>query len=202
MPAPEAADTPLSPRQTVEKLIAFRKAARFDDMLPLIVASDGPNVVRLIQAADDFTQANRDFVALVRAKIGEIIADGVDCGSLAENLDIFSSFVTPLDERIDGETATVTFTIEGRLPTRSTTLRRIDGAWRYDPGDARGADAAAAIAKMAEGLREVRKKLESGAIDTARVRADPNLLVGELQRTLAAGAALLPSTRPAPKNGG
>ncbi len=97
-----------------------------------------------------------------------------------------------LDERIAADAAEISFTVDGRLPTRRTTLRRAGSSWLYDPGDGDGQALADAFRKMARGLEQVAIDLRSGRLPAEEVRRNPEKLANEVRLRLLPGARLLP----------
>lgn len=182
----------LSPRQVVERLIEVRSRSAFQEMMPLIVAPRAGEIVTMLVAIQDFLAANHALCEHVRREIGLGLADAIDHRDLAYEMGIFSSYVRVLDEHIDGDTAIVTFTVDGRLPAREAELRRIGGRWQYDPGPGDFQQLSEAFNRMARGLRQVTEELQTGRLTTAEVRANPEKLFEEVRVRLMPGVKLLP----------
>lgn len=187
----------LTPRQTAARLIELHRARRFDELAAWVVPEQADEVRRYLQAVDGFLAANARLCAWVSAEVGPGAVASIDFAALAANLDIFSRYVDLLDEVVEGDAATVTYTVDARLPSRRAAFRRVDGSWRYDPGGG-PPGAAAALESMAVGLKTLMADLESGAIDRSELVRDPALLVQEVQRRLRPGVRLLPQ----PPDGG
>ena len=182
----------VSPRETVARLIEARRTGAYQTMTPLIVPGRNADVLTTLVAVDDFLSANQQLCDLVREKVGLGLAQTIDQGFRAYYLDIFSKYVELLDEHIDGNTAVVSFTVDGHLPALHAQLRLVDGTWRYDPGPGEYQQLADAFGRLARGLRQVVGEIESGRLSAAQLRDDPELLVREVDIRLRPGVKLLP----------
>lgn len=187
-----AASAGRSPTATLEKLIAIRAAHQYEEMNPLIIAEQRHEVVRYLMAIDEYLTANGQLCRYVRDNIATGLAQTIDQSRLAGNLNIFSQYVTLLDERIDGDRADVSFLVDEKLPARHAQLRRVGGHWLYDPGPGERAKIVPAVQRMAEGLRRVLRELQSGGLDTAAMRDDPKLLIEAVRIRILPGVKMLP----------
>jgi hypothetical protein len=180
------------PRAVLEELIAARASGDQAAIAARVHPDQSAGLVRVVLAVDELLAANTRLMELVRSRIGPGLAASIDQGHLADYLDILSRHVELLDERISGDEATVAFVVSGRLPTRRARLVRLDGQWRYDPGEDHPPALPAALREMARGLRQVCTALESGQLDPAAVRERPELLLEEVRRRLKPGVEMLP----------
>jgi hypothetical protein len=174
-------------------LIAHHDARRYERMDPLIVAEQRNDAVSYVRAMDELLDANRMLGDFVRRHVGSGVLRSIDQSHLAGSMNIFSRDVKLLDEGIDGERAVIGFTVEGALPARRAELRRIDGAWLYDPGRGDAARMVPAVQRMAEGLRATLRELQAGKLDPAEMRRDPNKLIEAVRVRLAPGIRMLPT---------
>lgn len=190
--ASKAAAAPLSPREVLSQLIHARTTRNYAAMTPLIAPGRAREVVEVLLAMDEFLAADARLRELLRDQFSPALADAVSQAHVASSLDIFSTSVELLDTRISGDGATVAFTIAGRLPPERATLRRIEGAWRYDPGAGYSAQLPEAFRRMARGLRQMREDLENGRLDVPALRQDVQSVIAEVRTRLLPGIKLLP----------
>jgi hypothetical protein len=190
-PAPRS-PVPRSPRDTVERLIAARESGSYQALGELIRPERAQQVIRTLMAVDEFLHANRVLCDYVHETFALGLSQSIDQSDWGARLDIFSRYVELVDQRIEGDTAVVTFTVDGRVPVRRARLVRVDGAWRYDPGPGYDAQLPAAFERMAQGLRRVLDDLKSGRLAADAIRADPRKLVEEVRVRLQPGIGLLP----------
>lgn len=183
----------LTPRQTIERIIALRRGAQYSEMERYIVAARRGDTLKTLSAVDDFLAANDELCHIVQTQIGLGLAESIDQSALGANLDIFSRYVEVLDERSEGDSATVAFQVDRKLPLRRATLRRTDGVWLYDPGPGYQPEIPAAFSTMARGLRLVSDDLRSGRLSPEAVKQRPELLLEEIKIRLSPGAKLLPA---------
>lgn len=181
-----------SPRDTVERLIALRATRKYDQMLPMIVKNQRHEVVRYLPAIDEFLNAGRVLCEHVRGRHGVGVAALIDFSHLAGNLDIFSEYVAVLDESVDGDAASVAYTVDRRLPVRHARLRRVGDRWLYDPGQGYGPQLIPALRKMSEGLRRTLQEMQSGNLKQADFAAFPEELVEAVRIRILPGVKMLP----------
>jgi hypothetical protein len=149
-------------------------------------------VVKTLMAVDEFLRANRTLCDYVRDEFALGLSQSIDQSQWGAHLSIFSRYVELVDERIEGGTATVSFTVDAQLPVQHARLVRSDGMWRYDPGDGYDPRLPAAFQRMARGLRQVLDDLREGRLPAEAVRADPQKLVEEVRVRLVPGIKMLP----------
>ena len=181
-----------TPLETIARLTELRKEGRYDAMRPYIVPERAGDVVVTLVAVQDFLNANEQLCALVRQKIGPGLAATIDQGHHAYRLGIFSRSVELLDGVIDGNSAVVTFTVDGQLPARTAELRVVGGQWCYDPGPGDATRLAKAFTMMADGLRKVAGELKSDRVDIEKMRTDPESLAKLVAAHLKAGVQMIP----------
>lgn len=162
-------------------------------MNDLVVAGRAHQVVKTLMAVDEFLRANRALCDYVRDEFAVGLSQSIDQSRWGASLDIFSRYVELIEERIEGDQATVSFTVDGRLPLRHARLVRIDGVWRYDPGPGYSPQLPTAFERMARGLRQVLDDLKSGRVSANAVRADPQRLIEEVRVRLLPGVKMLPA---------
>lgn len=163
-----------------------------------MVAGRAADAARTLAAIDEFLLANRLLCEHVRDRFGPGMAQLIDQSHIAGNLDVFSPYVELVDEEVNGDEAHVSFTVDGRLPLKRTRLVRVDGQWKYDPGDGYATNLPDAFRRMAEGLRLVLDGLKRGQPAAERILEKPEVLVEEVRVRLIPGVAMLkPTTAPA-----
>jgi hypothetical protein len=165
----------------------------------LIVPGRTHEVVKTLMAVDDFLRMNRTLRNYVREEFAIGLSQSIDQSHWGAHLDIFSRYVELVAEHVEGETATVSFTVDGRLPVQRAHLVRTDGVWRYDPGPGYDPQLPAAFQQMARGLRQVLDDLKDGRLPADAIRADPARLIEEVRVRLVPGIKMLPAeptTRP------
>jgi hypothetical protein len=192
-PASAPSVTPnVSPRRTLELLLAARQDGRSDLMRDYIAPARVDDVIALLAAVDEFLAANESLCRDVSARFEPGVASAIDQSRLGGHLDIFSRSVELRDERVLDDRAEVTFLVESRLPLRTAKLQRLDGKWRYDPGEGFDGRLVEAFRLLAAGMRSVRERLESGELSTSAIQQSPDLLFAALAGALQPGAARLP----------
>lgn len=181
-----------SPAQVIREILRVRAAAKYADLRELVLANRTEDVTRTLLAVDDFLAANRMLCDQIRAKVGPGVSARVDQSHLADHLDVFSRYVELIGEEIQGDTAVVRFTIDGKLPARAARLRLVESGWRYDPGPGYSADLIRAFESMTLGLRQLADELRAGTADIATFQANPDRLVEEVRLRMLPGVRILP----------
>jgi len=190
--SPQSSRTP-SPRATIERVIAARDSGSYQTLNELIVPGRAPEVIKTLMAVDEFLHANKSLCDYVRDAFALGLSQSIDQSHWGANLDIFSRYVELIDQRVAGDTATVTFTVDGRIPLRHARLVRTGGVWRYDPGPGYDPGLPAAFQRMAHGLRQVLDDLRGGRLSADAIRADPQQLIEEVRVRLQPGIKMLPA---------
>lgn len=188
----DAAESRRSPRATVEALLEARGASSYQRMEPLILPGRAHEVVKTLMAVDEFLHADRMLCEYVRDHLTPGLSGSIDSSSWAAHLGVFSRYVELIDERIDGTSATVSFTIDGRVPVQRARLELVNGSWRYDPGPGYDPQLPAAFQRMSRGLNRVLDDLNSGRLAADEIRDRPELLIEELRVRLMPGIKMLP----------
>jgi hypothetical protein len=200
-PAVASATAPeRTPLQTIEQLIAARESGRYQPISDLVVPQHASEVVRTLMAVDEFLQANEVLCDYVRDRFTLGLSESIDQSRWGAHLDVFSRYVELIDQRIDGEVATVAFTVDRRVPIQRARLVWIDDGWRYDPGPGYDPQLPAAFERMARGLRRVLDDLKSGRISAESVRSDPRSLIEEVRVRLLPGVKMLPAPTTQPSD--
>lgn len=204
-PQPSAASSPaplerLTPKQVVDRLIALHAARDYAGIERWVLPERRASLIESLQALHDFLATNEALCQHARDRLPLGTAETIDLTRLARNMDIFSPYVSVLAESIEGDTARVTFQVDGGFPLRHATLRRRDDRWRYDPGAGFDESLPRAFREMAAGLRQVLDDLKAGRIAEADVRRDVSVLVAAIEQRLEPALARLrahPGPRPA-----
>jgi hypothetical protein len=186
---------PLTPHQTLTRLIAGRAARQYTELQGLVCPGHGHEVVETLVAVDDLLAANQTLGEVLRQRGFSGLAQTIDQSYLADHLDVFSPYVELLDEVITGDTAAVSFTSDGRLPARQARLRRVDGAWRYDPGPGYDPNLPEAFHRIAKGLRQVADDLEGGRPSATELRDAPDRFIDRVRIAMLPGVKLLPAPK-------
>lgn len=199
-PSPARASTTSQPgpRQTIERLIAAHRERRYGDMESLMLPGRATDAMSTLMAIDEFLLANRMLCDYVRQHVSPGVAQLIDQSPIAGNLDVFSPFVTLVDEDVRGDDAEVAFMVDGRLPLKRTRLKRIGGRWKYDPGEGYAVNLPDAFRRMADGLNFVLDGLKQGRPAADRILEKPDLLVDEVRIRLMPGVSMLkpPASQP------
>ena len=159
----------------------------------LVVPERAHEVVKTLVAVDEFLMMNKALCDYVRENFTLGLSQSIDQSRLGRNLDVFSEYVQVIEQRVDGLRATVSFTVDGRLPLRRAELVKVDGGWRYDPGEGYDPQLPAAFQRMARGLQHVLDDLKSGRLAADTLRAEPELLIEEVRVRLIPGIKMLPA---------
>lgn len=193
-PASAAASTAPegTPRAVIERLLAARESGLYEPMGELVVPGRAHEVVRTLMAVDEFLLANRVLCNYVREEISLGLSQSIDQSRWGDHLGIFSRYVELVEERVEGNTATVSYTVDGQIPVQHASLRRIDRCWRYDPGPGYDPQLPMAFQRMARGLRHVLDDLKAGRLSADAIRADPQRLIEEVRVRLLPGIKMLP----------
>jgi len=198
-PPPAAQTASGGPRATLEQVCALREEQRYSVLAALVVAQRGDDVVRFVRAVDEFLAANRRLCYWLSEHAGLGLAQTIDQAYVADDLGVYagedlgvlSRHVELLDEAVAADRATVTYTVQQRLPAGCARLRNVAGAWRYDPGENCPPELPAALLDMARGLDNLRAELENGALPLNPLRDDPELLMEKVKARLRRGVNLL-----------
>ena len=111
-----------SPRETIQRIIAAREAGSYQTLNELIVRERTHEVVKTLMAVDEFLHANKTLCDYVRGTFALGLSQSIDQSHWGAHLDIFRRHLELIDQRIEGDTATVTFTVDGRIPVRRARL--------------------------------------------------------------------------------
>ena len=202
-PPTVAAPAVAGPCATLRELMDLRSRRLYDRMNALLVPDRAPGVVQTLLAVDDFLAANDHLCNWVRDHIGIGLAQSIDQAYLGDDLgfylcnsmNIFARGVELLDEAVTGDSAVVSFTVDGRTPAEEAHLKQIDGRWRYDPGRAVPEGFADAFRDMARGLDELRSELDRGQLNVDRLRDEREELMDRVEGKLRRGVRLLSQAR-------
>lgn len=185
----------LAPREAIERMLELRRLGRYGEMAALVVPERRGQVQSTLMAVDEFLHANRELCRYVAQHVGAGLSQAIDQSHWGASLDVFSRHVELLHETIEDQEATVSFQVDSRLPIRRARLARVDGAWRYDPGEGYDPELPAAFLRMARGLRDALASLQSGRLTGEAVRQSPDKLFEEVRLRLSPGVKMLPAAR-------
>ena len=184
------------PRETVTQILEARTNSTYQRLNQLVVPDRVHEIVNTLLAVDEFLDANELLCDYVREKFALGLSQTIDQSRFGNQLDIFSRYIELVNEQIEGETAVVTFMVDGKVPLRRARLRLMEGQWRYDPGDGYRPELPAAFKRMAEGVRRVLAELKSGRLEAQAIRKRPERLIEELRVNLQPGISMLPKPPP------
>lgn len=184
------------PRETIYQLIVAHDQRDYARLERLVIAPRRQVLVQTLRAADDFLAAEQRLRDAVRQDFGRDFAETIDLSGFARHLGVFSTNVKLLDQIVQGQTATVSYLVDGVPPARRATLRREGGRWLYDPGEGFDPALPATFARMAAVLDDTTAELRGRRDRIASIYADPQSFLRELGQRLSAATADLPSTRP------
>ena len=189
----------VAPADVVRQLWEMRARRAYSEMRPLIEPGRARDTTELLSTIDAVLVAERNFREYVRENVGYGVSEMMDLSSIGENLGIFSTNAELLDTNIEGAVATVSFLVNGRLPTRTARLVRDGASWRYDPEGGFEPDLPKAFRLMTEGYRRMIDDLKSGRIDARRAWKEPEYLGRELSQRVGPGLSMIrrPGSAPA-----
>jgi hypothetical protein len=167
-----AASLTWSPSQTIEHIRQCRRDGRLIEIEAFLLPDQRAAVLDHLMAVDDVVTAHRSLNQLIRERIGVGSASTFDADALANIVGVFSRDLEVVDETIDGDRATVTICVAGRLPLDRVEMLRREERWviRTDPPVPALTDE---LRKLAQAARRVTLEL--------RTR---NLTTDDLQREL------------------
>jgi hypothetical protein len=124
-----------SPSQTIEHIRQCRRDGQLTEIETFLLPDQRAAVLDHLMAVDDVVTAHRSLDQLIRERIGEGSATLFDADALANIVGVFSRDVEVVDETVDGDRATVTICVAGRLPLERFEMLRREGRWmiRTDP---------------------------------------------------------------------
>lgn len=184
------------PRVVVQRLMEARRTGQYRDFERLVTRDRCHDLINTLLAVDEFLNANRALCNYVRERFTADLSQTIDQSHWGTNLGLFSRHVELVSERIEGERAIVSFSVDNRIPLQHASLMIEEGQWRYDPGEGFDSRIPAGFLRMAEGLRQALAELTSGRLSADTVGADPARLIEEVRLRLKPGAALLPRPEP------
>lgn len=131
----EPASPTWSPSRTIEHIRQCRRDGRLTEIEAFLLPDQRVAVLDHLLAVDDVVSAHRTLNQVIRERIGAGSATTFDADALANVVGVFSPNLEVVDETIDGDRATVTICVAGRLPLERVEMLRRDGRWvlRTDP---------------------------------------------------------------------
>jgi hypothetical protein len=195
-PTPTAVPA-VGPRATVEQILTLRAERQYAALRAHIKPGDGGKLVATLIAIDDLLDANEVLQQWVLTNVGPSAARTIDQDYLSDALGIFSRNVELLDDALEGDVATVTYTVGGRLPAQVARLVRVGDAWCYDPEDGYSPALPEALHELAHGLERTRDELASGRWNRDELARNPNQIVRLIESNLRPGLRKLGEARAA-----
>jgi len=184
------------PKETLFALTRAHSARNYDEFRRLVLVQRRDGLVSTLRAVDRFLAAERTLRAVILHSFGREFAEIVDLSRFAAHLGVFSADVKLLDERIVGQRAIVTYLVAGMPPAREAALVRVDGHWRYDPGEGFSPAWPRAFEEMAGVLDQMANEVKTGDGVSQRVYADPQAFLQELASRLSVATEGLPTSQP------
>jgi len=150
----------------------------------LIDPAQARHVVSLLCALDRLERADRTLGRAVRKAFGSAVAREFDHRALVNAAGVFSRDVELIGQRIDGDHATVTYQVAGRLPLDEVALVKFGGGWRIQTDDPIP-EAIREIERLAEGLTSVARLVGSQKMTVAQLRTELRVHEAPIARRLA-----------------
>lgn len=166
-----------SPSDTIRRVHEHRLAGRVTRIGPHLLPEQRLAVLDLIRAVDRLAGGNDVLRSAAEKQFGAASAMAFDRPAIGDIIGVFSRDVEVIDERIDGDSATVTIQVGGRVPLQEVRLIHRDRRWLIESDPP--------ITGVADQLR----KLADIMLDTARRVREGKLTAAALQEELDARAA-------------
>lgn len=165
--APEA----LTPREVVQRVHAHRTAGRLGAVAPHLLPQQRREVIELLLAVDELTQADRVLAGAVTARFGSASAQRFDHTAVINSVGVFSRDVDVIQEDRAGDRAVVTIQVAGRVPLEQVELVRVNGAWMIET-DPPIPEIPVLIRKLAATFIDVARTMQRDAWDIDRVQTE------------------------------
>ncbi|MFQ5462758.1 MAG: hypothetical protein ACE5E5_09040 [Phycisphaerae bacterium] len=173
-----------SPMALVRRAHKLRRADRLDALEAVIDPKQARHVVALLSSLDRLEQADRTLGRAVKKAFGSAVAREFDHRALVNAAGVFSRDVALIGQHIDGNHATVTYQVAGRLPLDEMALVRSGGSWRIQTDDPIP-EVVREIERLAEALTAVARLVGSRKMTVAQLRTELHVHEAPIGRRLA-----------------
>lgn len=130
-----AASVPATAGETFALLRECHKRRAYGAMRPYIHPSGREAVIDLLISVDELSMANSAVLAAIERACPAIEIDRYNLASVIQSrLELFSNEVDLVEVQEEGDRATVTVEVSGRLPLERLAFERNGGLWQYQPG--------------------------------------------------------------------
>jgi len=120
--------------QTYENLRKWYAQGAYQSIRAYIDPTCPNDVIDLLVVVDELLSANAAAQDAIRCAYPDMDVKRFDMSALAENLELFSRNIRIVRTDVEGDEATLTTEIAGRLPLVRLQFQRHDGKWLYMPG--------------------------------------------------------------------
>lgn len=124
---------PASPAETAMLLHSLRQRRDYGGMAAFVVPELRQQTIELLSAVDKVIDANAELHETARRQYGGPLAGIWDLASMADNLGLFSTHVTLINQRFKGDGATVTLQEGDQVPLVRAEFVQAGGCWRHRP---------------------------------------------------------------------
>lgn len=182
-PAAPAAVQPDSPRAVFEHLRTAHASHSYMNMLPWIQPELRNDVLDLLVAVDELMTANTSAQVAISQSCPDLDPQLYDLSRVRYFLGVFSKDAEFIGERIEGDTAEVTFQIAKRLPLKTARFRKHEERWCLVPTESKSG-LATSIRLLAKGLNRFAAVVASEACSPEKVESEFHYRVGRKLQVL------------------
>jgi hypothetical protein len=160
-----------SPRAVYDQLRQWHVAHSYQNMMPWISPAARDDVLEQLVAVDELMAANTSAQVAITQSCPDVDPRPFDMSAMTNFLGLFSRDSEFIDEKIEGDTATVTVQVAGRLPLTYLDFQRYEGRWVYLPGES-VEDLAPGIRLLAKGLSRFATVVAAGACSPEKIASE------------------------------
>lgn len=169
--APALASGPAGPADVVRRAHRSRLAGDLSGLAECLVAEHRGPVRELVEAADRLVAAEEEFRSTVTRRLGHASAARVDRSGAADAIGVFSRNIRIVQERIDGDRATVTVQVADRVPLETVALVRREERWLIQT-DPPIPEVAVRVRELAEVLLAMSRRVDRGEVTDATLSSE------------------------------
>jgi len=183
-PQVAAGQAALLPAEVVEQVHEHRISNRLGLIEPHLLPDQRAYVIELIQSIDQLLRANDVLKEAVTEHFGPASAEGFDRSQIVNAIGVFSHDVEVLDEVVEGDRASVTIQVAGRVPLEQVRFVRRDGRWmiQTDPPIPGVADE---VRRLAKALVDTAGMLDKRTMTAVELKKELDLREAAIGRRLA-----------------
>ena len=171
---PDANEHPVSPSDTLRLVRQYRAQGAFNRLRDYLVPEQREAVIDHLLAVDELVMSYRLLNHVVAERVGQGSATAFDPQAVANIVGVFSRDVTLVDEVVDGDRATITISVAGRVPVEHVEMVMPDDVWLVKT-DTPVIGLASEIRKLAEATDHVVFEIRSRDMTAEDVREELNL---------------------------